>query len=75
MQLTDLETENLQVATQNYEIAMERYRLGDLAGIELREAQNNLLAAEERLLQAKFNTKLCEISLLQISGQLGVLLE
>jgi outer membrane protein TolC len=75
LDLTNLEEENLETARDNYEIAMERYRLGELAGIELREAQNNLLGAEERLLQAQFNTKLCEISLLQISGQVLMYLE
>ena len=68
MQLTTLERENLSNAVENYEIAIERYKLGDLSGIELREAQNSLLEAEERLVQAQYNTKLCEISLLQISG-------
>lgn len=73
--LLDLEKENLEAAQENYEIAMERYRLRELSGIELREAQNSLLEAEERLLQAQFNTKLCEISLMQISGQLGTYLQ
>ena len=73
--LTDLEKENLKAARDNYETAMDRYLLGELSGIELREAQNNLLGAEERLLQAQFNTKLCEISLLQISGQVLMYLE
>lgn len=68
MELTALERENLDTARDNYEIAIERYKLGDLSGIELREAQNSLLEAEERLLEAEYNTKLCEISLLQISG-------
>ena len=75
LQLINLEKENLETAKENYEIAIERYKLGDLAGIELREAQNSLLGAEERLLQAQFNTKLCEISLLQISGQISSYLE
>lgn len=70
MELTNLERENLETAKDNYNIAMERYKLGDLAGIELREAQNSLLEAEERLVQAEYNTKLCEISLIQISGQI-----
>ena len=73
--LLALEEENLEVAHDNYSIAMERYRLGDLPGIELREAQNSLLEAEDRLLQAAFNTKLCEISLLQLSGQLPTYLQ
>jgi outer membrane protein TolC len=75
LELANLEKENQEAARENYEIAMERYRLGDLSGIELREAQNSLLEAEERLLQAQFNTKLCEISLLQISGQVMSYLE
>jgi len=75
LELLNLEKENLTVAQDYYSIAMERYRLGDLPGIDLREAQNSLLAAEERLLQASFNTKLCEISLLQLSGQLSAYLK
>lgn len=75
MDLTDLERENLETAKENYEIAMERYKLGDLAGIELREAQNSLLEAEERLVQAEYNTKLCEISLIQIGGQITTYLD
>jgi len=67
--LLNLERENVGTARDNYDIAMERYKLGDLAGIELREAQNSLLEAEERLVTAEYNTKICEISLMQISGQ------
>ena len=70
-----LEQENLVAARENYEIAMERYLLGDLPGIEMREAQKSLLDAEERILTAQYNTKLCEISLQQISGNVMVYLE
>ena len=48
----------------------DRYKLGELSGIELREAQNSLLEAEERLSVAEYSTKICEISLLQLSGQI-----
>lgn len=68
--LVQLEEKNLLVAQENYEIAMERYKIGTLSGIELREAQKSLLDAEERLLTSQFDTKLCEISLLQLAGQL-----
>lgn len=71
MELTALEKENLFNAKENYDIAIDRYKLGDLSGIELREAQNSLLEAEERLVQAEYNTKLCEISLLQISANMN----
>ncbi|MDR2776381.1 MAG: TolC family protein [Tannerella sp.] len=74
LELWELEKENLVVAQENYAIAIERYKLGDLSGIELREAQNNLFEAEERRSIAEYNTKLCEISLLQLSGQILVYL-
>ena len=70
LDLRQLEKENLVIAHDNYEKTSERYKVGDLAGIELREAQNSLLDAEERLSIAEYNTKLCEISLLQLSGQI-----
>ncbi len=49
LEVIQLETENLIAARENYEIAMERYLLGDLPGIEMREAQKSLLDAEERI--------------------------
>lgn len=75
IELTNLEIESLENATINYEIAMERYRIGDLSGLELREAQNSLLEAEQRLLTAQYNTKLYEISLMQISGNITTFLK
>jgi outer membrane protein TolC len=69
--LTRLEEESLRNALLNYEIAMDRYKLGDLSGILLREAQNSLLEAEQRLLTARYKTKLYEISLMLISGRIG----
>ena len=68
LRLLALERENLITAQENHYIASERYLLGDLSGIEMREAQQSLLDAEERILVAEYNTKLCEISLNQISG-------
>lgn len=70
IELVNLEKENLETAHETHNIAIERYKLGDLSGIELREAQNSLLEVEERLVQAEYSTKLCEISLMQISGQI-----
>lgn len=63
-----LERENLVAARENYETAHDRYMLGDLSGFEMREAQKSLFDAEERLLTAAYDTKMCEISLLQLSG-------
>lgn len=75
IKLLNLEKQNLVTAKENHEIAKERYLLGDLSGIEMREAQKSLLDAEERILSAQYNTKMCEISLLQISGKVTMYLE
>lgn len=70
IKLMQLERDNLVAARDNYEIARDRYLLGDLSGIEMREAQKSLLDAEERILSAEYDTKMCEISLLQLSGSI-----
>jgi outer membrane protein TolC len=70
LRLLKLEEQNLEVARENLGIAMERYKLGNLSGIDLREVQKSLLDAEERLISARYLTKLAEISLLLISGQI-----
>ena len=70
LNLLDVERQNLITARENHEIAMERYMLGDLSGIEMREAQQSLLDAEERILSVQYDIKLCEISLLQLSGKI-----
>ena len=75
LQLLNLEKLNVVTARENHEIAKERYMLGDLSGIEMREAQQSLLQAEERLLSVEYDTKICEISLLLISGEIGNYLE
>jgi outer membrane protein TolC len=75
LELLNLEEQNLITARENHDIAKERYMLGDLSGFEMREAQKSLLDAEERLLSAQYNTKICEISLLQLSGKISKYLE
>lgn len=75
LRLLALERQNLGAAEENHFIARERYLLGDLSGIEMREAQKSLFDAEERILVATYNTKVCEISLLQVSGGIMEYLE
>jgi len=70
LRLIALETQNLQTATENLDIAMERYRLGNLSGIDLREVQKSLLDARESLLSVESLAKLAEISLMLVSGRI-----
>lgn len=66
----ELERENLLTAYTNFDIANERYRLGELSGIEIREAQQNLLLARDRLITLIYQARLLEIELLRLSGDI-----
>jgi len=70
LQLLDLEETNIQLARQNVDIALERYRLGLLTPLALREAQRNELAAETRLLDIRYSAKQAEVALRRLSGGL-----
>jgi outer membrane protein TolC len=70
LELVDLEEENLENAEETLEIALERFRLGFISSLELREAQRTFLSAENRLITAKFEAKIAETELLQLSGEL-----
>ena len=65
-----MELANREVARENNEIAIERYRVGNSSPLELREAQINLLEANLRLLDAAYSIKTGEIDLLLIAGKL-----
>ncbi|MDG1571913.1 TolC family protein [Robiginitalea sp. M366] len=61
---------NLQTNRDNFSRSQERYALGQITSIEFRQAQLNLLNAELVQSQAKYNAKLAELQLLQVSGEL-----
>jgi outer membrane protein TolC len=71
LKLSHFEKENMQFARLNWDIAMEKYKLGALNDVELRETQKKLMDAENRLLQSLFRCKSSEIELMRISGQLS----
>jgi len=70
LRIIRLEEQNLQTAAENLDIALERYKLGSLSGIDLREVQKSLLDAKERLLSIQYQAKLAEISLQLIAGRI-----
>ncbi len=65
-----VQDKNLQTNRNNFERSQERYQLGQITSIEFRQAQLNLLGAQLLRSQAKYNAKLAELELLQVSGQL-----
>ena len=65
-----LEEENILLAKENVYIALERLRLGISTYLELRETQKSLELAYDRLIAARYNTKLAETELLRLKGDL-----
>ena len=68
--VTWFETESAEVARNSLDIAMERYRLGSLSGLEFREYQNKYLDAINRRLTALYQAKVSEIGLRLLAGEL-----
>lgn len=65
-----LEEENILLAKENVYIALERLRLGLSTNLELRETQKSLELAYDRLIAARYNTKLAETELRRLKGDL-----
>jgi outer membrane protein len=72
LDLLKVEQGNVEIAKQNLDITLEKYRLGSIAPLELREAQRNSIQAITRFLNAQHLAKLTEISLKEISGTLNI---
>ena len=65
-----LEEENILLAKENVHIIFQVYKLGATTYIQLREAQKSLEDAYNRLITARYNTKLAETELLHLKGEL-----
>jgi len=66
----ELEEANILLAKENVSIILETYRLGQATYLQLREAQKSLEDAYNRLIAARYNTKLAETELLRLKGDL-----
>jgi len=65
-----VQEENIITSKNNFDRTQEKFKLGQVTSIEFRQAQLNLLNAELSKNQAKYDAKLAELTLLQISGEL-----
>jgi len=66
----ELEEENILLAKENVMVALERFRQGVSTTIELKEAQQSLEDGYNRLITARYNTKLAETELLRLTNSL-----
>ena len=66
----NVQVENIITSKNNFERTQEKFKLGQATSIEFRQAQLNLLNSELSRNQAKYDAKLAELLVLQISGEL-----
>ena len=62
--------QNVLTTENNFNRTEERFKLGQITSVEFRQAQINLLNARTALNNAKFDAKLIELQILQLSGDI-----
>ncbi|GAB1448330.1 TolC family protein [Bacteroidota bacterium] len=70
IELIELEKNRVETARLNVEIAVEQYKQGVISPLEFRQSQQNLLQAENSLLQSLYEGLMSELELKRISGGL-----
>jgi outer membrane protein TolC len=71
LKLLNLEVLNNQLASQNVDIAYDRYRIGNSTFVEFRDVQRTQIDAQTRLIDAEYNAKAAEIELLRLSSTIS----
>lgn len=66
----EAEQQNLETNKINFQYTEDQFQIGQISSVEYRQAQLNLLNAQRSLNQAKFDAKVLELNLLQLSGEL-----
>ncbi|ALI98003.1 TolC family protein [Rufibacter tibetensis] len=70
LSLVRLEENNQRIARQNLDITMEKFRLGSITTVEVRDAQVNFVNATVRYSNAQYLAKIGEVALKEIAGTL-----
>lgn len=71
LELTKVEAKNLEIAAQNLDITLAKFKIGTITPIEFRTAQQNFLDAKVRYSNAVYLTKIHEITLKELAGNLS----
>lgn len=70
LHIYQIQEQNVFTNQNNFERSKEQFQLGRITSIEFRQAQINLLNAQTNKNLAKYDAKLSELQLLQLTGQL-----
>jgi outer membrane protein TolC len=68
--LLQIETENNELALENYKISLDRLRLGQTTSLEVHIAQENFVQSNTRLINFRYNLKMAETKLKQLVSAL-----
>lgn len=63
---------NVVIAKKNLDISLEKYKLGNITPLEIREAQRNYLSAQSTFFAAQYQAKQAEVTLKQITGSINI---
>ena len=72
LELIKIEAENVEIARQNLDITLAKFRIGTITTIEVRTAQQNFIEASVRYATAQYQTKISEINLKELAGTLSL---
>jgi outer membrane protein TolC len=70
LELVKVEAKNLDIAKQNLDITVAKFKIGTITTIEFRTAQQNYIEAAVRYSNAQYVTKISEINLNELAGTL-----
>ena len=72
LDLIKLGQSNVEVAKKNLDISLEKYKLGNITPLEIREAQRNYLDAQSKFFAAQYQSKSAEIMLKEITASINI---
>lgn len=71
LELIDLEENNENIARQNLEITLDKFKIGTITTLDFRTAQLNYVNAKVRYSNAQYEAKLSEIALKELAGNIN----
>ena len=72
LDLVKLGEKNVEIARKNLQISLDKYKLGNITPLEIREAERNYLDAESKFFAAQYQSKIAEITLKQLTNSIDI---
>jgi outer membrane protein len=63
---------SVELAKKNLDISLEKYKIGNITQLEIREAQRNYLDAQSKFFSAQYQSKMAEVTLQQITNSINI---